>query len=218
MMQPATEYFDISDGDYGRAGKELLRRHDNPDILTESTWNQITTPGPGKFYERYWQYEIDEEDQYPAYQGHDTPATRAMRFATDAARPWTKFFFDLRIAAYLRKPRPAPVPPKPARPDGQENPTFEELIWEMNYGKAPKSAEAELAEKFQETRGQEVALNLFRRQANLHDVAMHLMYLGFRYGDGDAVADGISMMGKTKDFTLSLMAKPCFYESRNVLD
>ena len=217
-MQTATAEQDISEGDYTKAGKKLLRRHDDPDIQPESTWNNITTPRPGSFYERYWQYEINEEDQYPAYRGHDTPATRAMRFAVDAARPWTKFFFDLRIAAHPRKPRPEPVPPKPERPEGRENPTFEELMWEMNYGKAPKSPEAEMAEKFQEARGQEVALNLFRRQANLHDVAMHLMYLGFRYGDSDAVADGISMMEKTKEFTLRLMAKPCLYESRNVLE
>ena len=217
-MRPTTAELNISEGDYTEAGKKLLRRHDDPDIQPESTWNQITTPGPGKFYERYWRYEIDEEDQYPAYRGHDTPATRAMRFAVDTARPWTKFFFDLRIAAHPRKRRPEPVPPKPARPEGQETPTFEELLWEMNYGMAHKSAEEEKAEKFQEIRGQEVALNLFRRQANLHDVAMHLMYLGFRYGDSDAVADGISMMEKTKDFTLRLMAKPCLYESRNVLE
>ena len=218
MVQTTTADFDISDGDYEKAGKELLRRHDSPDIQPESTWNDITTPRPGSFYERYWQYEIDQEDQYPAFRGHDTPATRAMRFATDAARPWTKFFFDLRIAAHPRKPQPIPVPPKPARPEGREKPTFEELMWEMNYGKAPKSAEEELAEKFQETRGQEVALNLFRRQANLHDVAMHLMYLGFRYGHNDAIANGISMMEKTKDFTLRLLKKPCLYQSTDVLD
>ena len=217
-MRPTTAELDISEGDYTAAGKKLLRRHDDPDIRPESTWNQITTPVPGKFYERYWQYEIDDDDQYPAYRGHDTPATRAMRFAVGAARPWTKFFFALRIAAHPRKPRPEPVPQKPARPEGRETPTSEELRWEMNYDTAPKIPGEELAEKFQETRGQEVALNLFRRQANLHDVAMHLMYLGFRYGDSDAVADGISMMEKTKEFTLRLMAKPCLYESRNVLE
>ena len=218
MMQPTTADFDITEGDYTAAGKKLLRRHNDLDIQPESTWNDITTPRPGSFYERYWQYEIDQEDQYPAYRGHDTPATRAMRFAVDAARPWTKFFFDLRIAAYPRIPRLDPVPPKPDRPEGQENPTLEELQWELNYGTAPKSAEEELAEKFQEARGPEVALNLFRRQANLHDVAMHLMYLGFRYGDDDTVANGISMMEKTKDFTLRLMSKPHLYKSTNVLD
>ena len=83
-MRTTTAELDISEGDYGKAGQKLLRRHDDPDVRPESTWNDITTPGPGKFYERYWRYEIDQEDRYPAYRGHDTPATRAMRFAVDA--------------------------------------------------------------------------------------------------------------------------------------
>ena len=47
---------------------------------------------------------------------------------------------------------------------------------------------------------------------------MHLMYLGFRFGDDDAVANGISMMEKTKDFTMRLLKKPCLYQSTCVLD
>ena len=191
MSHPEIVARDIRQGDYGPAGRELLRRHDDPDCRPAAEWREIINPRPGNFYERYWQYEIDEEDRYPAFRGHDTPATRAMRFAVDAAAPWTERFSGLRRAAagQLRTP-----------------------------GAETGEAEEQAAQQFQESRGPEVAHNLFRRQANLHDVAMHLMYLGFRYGDYEAVADGISMMEKTKDFTLRLMTKPELYQSTSVLD
>ena len=163
----------------------LFRDYAAPGKEPAALWADLAAPTHNRsIYDRLWRYEIEPADRYPAFRGIDTPATRAMRFAYDFAKPWY-LFFHLKTAD--------------ARPSDQDRTEFQDpLLRRFNETLGDRQAAYELLDAMQAR----------------NDIGTHLVYAGLRAGDPNAATAGAGLMQEAGERTIRLLARPGDYVSR----